>query len=489
MSSSPIKKLAGQTIIYGLSSIVPRFLNYLLVPIHTRVFFPEQYGVVTELYTYVTFLIIVLTVGMETGFFRFFNSEDNPKKVYGTAFNTILFISAVFIFLGLFFNRDISSSLDYSGSPIYVKCFVLILGIDAICAIPFAKLRAENKALRFALFKLVNVSVNIILNIALLVVIPIFFKSALQVEWLYPGGKIDVLIIFYANLISSGVTLLLLVPGIVKDGTSFDPSLFKRLILYSLPLMIAGFAGNVNEAIDRVLLKHLLKEPFHAMHELGIYGANIKIAVLMTLFIQMFRFAAEPFFFSQFKEKDSREMFALVTKIFFFFGLFIVLGITGFLNIIRYFIDPAYHEGLKIVPVLLFANLLLGMVFNFSIWYKLNNKTSYGALITIFGALITIFMNILFVPKYSYMAAAWAHLVSYLCMVIITYMLGQKYYPIPYEIRKMFIYLVLAIFVVFFMLFINQFYSLIGLCANGVLLILYVIFVSRKENLLNIVMK
>jgi O-antigen/teichoic acid export membrane protein len=165
------------------------------------------------------------------------------------------------------------------------------------------------------------------------------------------------------------------------------------------------------------------------------------------------------------------------------------LGITGFLNIIRYFIDPAYHEGLKIVPVLLFANLLLGMVFNFSIWYKLNNKTSYGALITIFGALITIFMNILFVPKYSYMAAAWAHLVSYLCMVIITYMLGQKYYPIPYEIRKMFIYLVLAIFVVFFMLFINQFYSLIGLCANGVLLILYVIFVSRKENLLNIVMK
>ena len=442
---NPIRKLAGETAIYGLSSIVPKFLNYLLVPFHTIVAFqqPGQYGVITELYAYVTFLNILLTYGMETGFFRFSQSEQDKDKVFFTTFLSVFSTSLFFVLVTVFYSGEIAHWLDYGDYPEYVLMFGFILGLDAIAAVPFAGLRQQSRPIRFALIKIGNVLINVFFNLFFLWFCPRYS----HIPWIqaFYRPEAGVAYVFLSNLLASAATLLFLLPEVFSYRFRFSGSLLKKLLVYALPLMLAGLAGNVNEAIDRVLLRRLLPEAVDPLAQMGIYGANLKIAVLMVLFIQMFRYAAEPFFFSQVQNKDSGLLIARVMKYFVLFCLFIFLGVTFFLDVLKYFVGPRYWEGLGVVPILLMANMALGIYYNLSIWYKINNMTYIGALIALVGASISILLNILYIPQYGYWASAWTHLISYFCMIVIAWYLGKRYYPIPYDILRITFYIAVAV--------------------------------------------
>jgi O-antigen/teichoic acid export membrane protein len=449
---NPIKQLFGQTAVYGFGTVVPRLLNYvLLTPFFTRIFDLSEYGIVTELYAYVVFLMILLTYGMETGFFRYAQLNRNGNEVFSTSLLSLLFTSVSFIVLISLFSGNLASLLDYGDHPEYIRWIGMIVGIDAFTSIPFARLRWKNKALVFASIRIISVLVNIGLNFFLLYFIPRGIENeslqGLLIRIYNP--EIGVGYVFISNLVSSLVSLVLLGGTIFKIRLEFSAALWKKMLMYSFPLLLAGMAGTVNEALDRILLKHLLPEGENALAQLGIYGANYKIAVLMTLFVQMFRYASEPFYFSREGGEKSRILFAEVMKYFIIAGLMIFLVVTLYLDIFKKFIGPAFHDGLHIVPIVLFANLLLGIFFNLSIWYKLNNLTKYGAVITIFGALVTFIVNWLFIPAYGYLASAWAHVACYGSMVIISWLLGRRYYRVPYPLLKIGSYFILA--VIFYM--------------------------------------
>ena len=478
--SAPIKKLAGQTAIYGLCSMIPRFLNYLLVPLHTGVFETAEYGVNTEWYTYVTFLVILLVYGMETGFFSFSRTTDK-NKVYGTAFLSIITTSTLFIACAVIFSRSIAQWMDYANNREYIVWFAWILGLDAITAIPFARFRLDNKPLRFALYKLSNVVINVLLNFFFLWICPKYGDTA-WVQAIY-NPEVGVGYIFLSNLIASVATILMLLPEIFRHKLYFDFGLWKRMVAYSLPLMAAGLTGNINEQIDRVLLKHRLHEIDLPMEQLGIYGANIKIAVLMTLFIQMFRYAAEPFFFNNAKEKDSREIIAEVMKYFVIFCLFIFLGVMFYIDIIKYFINSKYWEGLDIVPVMLLSYLCLGIYYNLSIWFKLSNQTQYALMIVSIGAVISIAGNWLLIPMWGYHASAWMHLVCYTVMILITWRLGKRHYPIPYPVKRMAMYMVIALVLFALSHFTKMENIALNLLKNSILFALFIYCIHRKEKI------
>jgi len=436
---NPLKTLASQTAIYGLSSIVGRLLNYLLVPLHTRVFFPEQYGVVTEMYSYVAFLLIVLTYGFETAFFRFAKNEEDKSQVYSTSLLSLFVSSVLFFLIAVIFSGSIANLIEYPNHSDYIIWFALILATDAITAIPFAKLRLENRAFKFAFIKLINIGVNIIGNLFFLLFCPwvlqdsssIFYSLASSVY----SPEFGVGYVFISNLLASLVTFFLLLPDMLKAGLSFKKNLWFRMMKYSLPLLVGGLAGITNEMFSRVSMKYQLNEDV-AMHELGIFGACYKVAVLMTIFIQTFRFAAEPFFFSQSKDKDAKWLYAEVMKWFVIACSVIYIGVLLFMNVVKYFIGETYHEGLSIVPVLLMSNIFLGIFFNLSIWFKLNDKTQFGAWLAIFGAILTIGLNYFLIPLYGYEGASWATFIVYLSMMLASYFLGRTYYPIPYSMKK-----------------------------------------------------
>ena len=438
---NPLKKLAGQTAIYGLSSIVGRLLNYLLVPLHTRVFAPEQFGVVTEMYSYVAFLLVLLTYGFETAYFRF-SQKEKSDTLFGTSMISMLVTSFIFFIGCTVFAQPISNLIDYPNHAHYVVWFAAILAADAITAIPFARLRQENKAFRFAFIKLVNIGVNIILNVFWLWFCPWYLSSHPEgnalLNWIYEP-EMGVGYVFLANLLASVITLLMLLPNIFKIKLRFDLTLWKSLFRYSFPLMIGGLAGITNEMFSRVSMKYQLPAG-EAMHELGIFGACYKVAILMTIFIQTFRFAAEPFFFNQAKDSNAKQLYAEVMNYFVAACSLIYLGIMLFIPVVRLFIDQAYYEGLAVVPILLMANIFLGIFFNLSIWFKLNDKTSIGAWLSIGGALLTILLNYLWIPTYSYIGASWATFVCYFSMMAVSYVLGQKYFPIPYQKFKIIAY-------------------------------------------------
>ena len=479
--NNPVKKLAGQTAIYGLCSIVPRFLNYLLVPLHTRVFGTAEYGVNIELYTYVTFLVILLTYGMETGFFSFSRNTDK-NKVYGTTFLSILATSSLFIASTVFFSGNISQWLDYPNNREYIVWFAWILGLDAMTAIPFARFRLENKPLRFAFYKLNNVIINVLFNFFFLWFCP-KFADAPFINAIY-NPEIGVGYIFLSNLIASVAIIIMLSPEFFKHKLSFDFGLWKQIVKYSLPLMAAGLAGTVNEMIDRILLKHRLPENVIPREQMGIYGANIKIAILMTLFVQMFRYAAEPFFFNNAKEKDSRETIASVMKYFILFCLLIFLGVSLYIDIIKYLIGSEYWEGLRIVPIILLAYMCLGIYFNLSIWFKLNNQTKYGLMISSIGAIICITGNWLLIPIWGYYASAWMHLICYMVMIYITWLIGNRHYPIPYPLKRisLYIFIALALYAVSFYTKIEN--LTLNILKNTILFVLFAFYINRKENLL-----
>lgn len=451
MSSNPIKKLAGQTAIYGVSSILGRLLNYLMVPIYVRYFIPEEYGIVNEMYAYVSFLIVILTYGMETAFFRYRELHEDKEKVYSTALISISISSLFFIVLTLLFIGNIARLLEYPNNPEYVVWFVFIIALDAMSAIPFAKLRALNKARRFAIIKLINIGSNIFFNIFFIVLCPYFHQfqhEGLQafLQFVY-NPAIGVGYIFISNLISSVVTIALLLPEYLTFRFAFDKKLWKQMIVYALPLLVVGLAGVTNETFSRILIKYLLPENI-AMRELGIFGACYKVSIIMTIFIQAFRYASEPFFFAQAKKDDARIIYADVMKYFVIICSFIFLAVMLFIDVVKYFVGSkgsAYHEGLDVVPILLLANMFLGIFFNLSIWYKLTGQTRFGALLTVYGAVITVVLNFWLIPLFSYHGSAWVTLICYFTMSVFSLLLGQKHYPIPYQTLRIFIIIAVAV--------------------------------------------
>jgi O-antigen/teichoic acid export membrane protein len=445
-----IKQLAGQTAIYGLSSIIGRVIGYLLIPLYTRVFIPSEYGISNELYAYSSLLLVLVTYGMETAFFRFSEMEKDRSKVYSTAMISLLCSTILFIIIAFAFARPVAGIIRYSNHVEYVIWFVLIVSMDALTAIPFAHLRAANKAKRFATIKLANIFIYIGLNLFFLLLCPYLLKKGLFtgiISLLY-NKEIGVGYIFISNLIASALTIVLLLPEYIGITYRFDRSLWKRMMRYALPLLIVGLAGIINETMDRIFLKFLLPEKI-AMAQVGIYGACYKISLIMTIFIQAFRFAADPFFFAKAKNKDAKLIYADVMKYFVIICVFIFLFVMLYIDIIKYFVGEKYYEGLPIVPILLIANMCLGIYYNLSIWYKLTDKTRFGAFISIIGAVITTILNILLIPIIGYMGSAWATLICYASMMVLSFIYGQKHYHINYNLKKILGYTVLALIIFF----------------------------------------
>jgi O-antigen/teichoic acid export membrane protein len=485
-----VKKLAGETLIYGMSTIVPRLLNYLLLtPFYTRLFEKSEYGIVTELFAYIAFLLVILTYGMETACFRFAESENDKKRVFSTAMLSVLFTSVLFTGIILFFHESIASLIRYESNSEYIIWLGLIVATDAFMAIPFARLRQQNRAFRFAMIKIASVIINIGFNLLFLVWMPdMQDKGSDSFLLAFYDPEMGVGYAFIANLIAVFATLLLLSRDILAISLTFDKDLLKRMLFYAWPLLIIGIAGMINEVSDKIVFKFLVEVPENVadsnkyiLDQIGIYGANTKIAVLMTLFIQMFRFAAEPFFFAQSKEKDSLQMYAVVMKYFILFCLLIFLGVMLFLDLVKYFIDAKFHEGLIVVPIILTANMFLGIFYNLSIWYKLKNLTLYGAGIAVIGSLVTLVINILLVPDYGYIGAAWAHLLCYTVMMIIAWWWGNKYLPVKYDIRATGFYFILAYGIAFLGMYLRHLNDSLSLPLSAGLFFAFILVIVYKE--------
>lgn len=487
---SVIKKLIGQTAIYGMSTIVGRFLNFLLVPLYTRFFCQSDYGIVTELYSYTVFLMILLTYGLETGFFRFSQNQNDKDNVYTTILTSLTFSTGLFLLLVFLFLGNISSAIGYQGSERFILWMAIIIGIDVITTVPFARLRLQNRAIHFAVIKFVNIGLNIGFNLLFLIVFP-FIANKYHVSFFVTYfSKPDVSYIFISNLIASTITLLMLVPEMFKSHKKFDYDLLKRVLAYSWPLLIAGLAGSVNEVYDRISLRYFLTVPpgvdphTYILSQVGIYGASYKLAMIIAIFNQAFRYAVEPLFFSRIHQSDSRILYARILNLFVAFTLLLFLVIMVYIDFFKFFIGSHFYEGLAVVPVLLMANIFLGIVFNMSIWYKLSNQTKFGMYIVGFGAVVTFLMNVILVPIYGYMACAWATLICYLLMSVLSYILCQKFYSIPYNIKRLAFY-----FAISFCLFVVDKFVIIDIFAvklafKTLLVLVFMMSVLWKEKLL-----
>ena len=427
--ANPLKQLAGQTVIYGLSTILARIINFLFVPIYTRLLTPESYGVVTEFMAYIAVLQVVLVLGLETGCFRFANKEGvDQKKVYSSAFVTVFCVSATFLALMIAFASPIASMLGYGGYEACIMYMGGILALDAVTAILFAKLRQEHKPLKFAILKTAKILSETGANLYL-------FLAPQKPEWIYHfvSRTPDFSYVIFAIFVSCVVCALLFLPDFAKMSLRLDGKLLRQMLLYSLPLMIAALPGIFNDFLDRILFRFLDNNPEGWRASLGIFQASVKLAVIMNLFIQMFRYAAEPFFFRRAKDKDSPALYASVQEYFTAFCGLVFLGVILYIDIIALILGPQFRAAVGIVPIMLLSYMLLGMLFNVSMWYKLSGKTNMAIWITLAGLAVTAVVIVIFMPKYSYWAAAYGHLASYVVMFIISSVLGAKYYPIPYR--------------------------------------------------------
>lgn len=483
-----VRKLAGQTLIYGLGTIIPRFLHYaVMTPFYTRVFYKElgQYGVITELYAWMAMLLVVLTYGMETGFFRFSQKSDDAGKVYSTALISLFITSVLFVLLVNVFITPVSALMDYKNNHDYIRMFAAIVAIDAFTAIPFARLRKEDRPVVFSTIKIINVLITIGLVIFLLKIAPgIWEKSHGWFRNVYnPDYKVGY--IFVANLISSGFTLVMLLPFIFRIRFSFDTGLWYRMISYSFPLLLAGLSGTINDALDKVILRRMIGEG-DGLAIVGKYGAGYKIGVLMALFIQMFRFAAEPFFFERAKHSDAKQTYAEVMKYFIIVMLVVFLLINLYISGFQYIIAFTYREAIVVVPIISMAYMLYGIYINHSIWYKLNDMTVYAVYITLTGAVITVLINVLFIPAYGYMASAWAHIASYGSMIILSFILAEKRYKVNYNMKQYIPYFFMAVAMVIF----GKYFKYPGIVAelviNTVLILIFIGYAQYKDKLLSV---
>ncbi len=479
---NPFKKLAGDTAIYGVSSIVGRFLNWWLVPYYSFLFLPQEYAVVTNLYAYVAFFLVLLTYGMETSYFRYASKSNEPEKVYSTSLIAMFISTVAFVLLAASFKEKIASLIQYPEHPEYILWFAIILGIDAFTSIPFARLRLNNRPVKFASVKLIFIAFNIGFNLFFLSVCPRLIEhnpdSALK--YIY-SPEIGVGYVFIANLLSSAITFILLLPEIFRVSFQFDKKLLKQMLNYAFPILIVGLAGVVNQNIDKILIPFLVPEEKDPLFQLGVYGASFKLAVLMNMFIQAFRYAFEPFFFSHSGAKEDKHIYATVMKYFVIFGLLIFLGMMLYLDIIKVIIDKEYHSGLKVVPLVLMANLFFGIYFALSLWYKLKDMTRYGAYIALIGAVLTLVLNILLIPVMGYMGSAISIFICFLVMMIISYYLGKKYYPIPYNIKRIGFYFSLATIIYLISIFSAMQIAVIKYILNTLLMLVFLFFVLKLE--------
>ena len=498
---NPIKALAGQTVIYGLGTIVPRLLNYLLTPFYVRVFVSGEYGQISELYAWIALLLAILTFGMETTFFRFSQKEDSGK-VFNNAETIVLLITAIFLILYGFFYKSFAELIHYEFNTHYVLLLGIIVAIDAAAAIPFAMLRKENKAGRFSLIKTLNVLTNIFFNILFLVIIP--EKSMMIAERIF-GEQTSLLIwVFISNILASLLNLILLSPQLSRLRISLDKELIVPMLKYSFPILLISLVGMVNEVADKILIKYLVTIPDettlaimnitgeeYAMQQLGIYSANFKLGVLMTIFIQMFRFASEPFFFGHAKDRNAPTLYAKVMTYFVIFCLLIFLGVMFYMDILQHFVGrngSDYREGLRIVPIILIANMFYGIVFNLSIWFKLSDKTYYGTIIAVIGSIVTLLCFFILIPRIGYMGAAIAHLACYTVMMSVSYFWGQRIMPIPYQIGRITIYCIVAAILFFVSTLTSEMSTLLKLSLNTMMILMFlgIVFIMERKNPLKI---
>ena len=418
---SEMKSLAKDTAIYGLSSIIGKFLNYLLVPLYTYALArTDDYGIVTNLYAWTALLLVLLTYGMETGFFRFANREDyDAKSVYKTAYWTLLSTSTLFALLVIVFQQPLAGVLGYADHAEFVAMMFVTVAVDAFASIPFAHLRNQKRPILFAALKLLFVILNIAFNLLFLVIL----------------GKNDVFYVFLSNLMATGIQTLCLLPFTMPKGGRFDGKALKEMLRYSLPLLVLGVAGIMNQTLDRILFPYLYPGE-DAQSQLGIYGACFKVAMVMMMFTQAFRYAYEPFVFSKHKDRQSVEAYADAMKYYIIFSYLILLGVIFYLDIFRYIVASAYWEGLKIVPVVLWTYVFQGVYFNLSFWYKLTDETKWGAYFSLIGLCITLVLQIVGVPIIGYWASCGSSLVCYFVIMVLSYVIGQKKAPIPYDMKS-----------------------------------------------------
>ncbi|WP_027450739.1 lipopolysaccharide biosynthesis protein [Xylanibacter brevis] len=478
-----LKSLVKDTAIYGLSSIVARFINYLLVPIQTARFAASggEYGVITNVYAYVSILIILLTFGMETTFFRFMNREgEQPERIYSTTLRMLATTSLLSIVLVLLLLDPIASAVGYADHPEYVAVMYVTVAIDAFMAVPFAYLRYQHKPVKFAALKIINILLNITLNLLYLIILP-----ALKLN---PFGiydeqfTLDVAFVFYINLICTLCSLLLLWKELRGFRFGFDGAACRRMLSYTWPLLIMGVAGQLNQAASQILFPYLYDGSVEeARAQLGIYGACIKIAMIMVMITQAFRFAYEPFVFGKSKDKDNRETYAQAMKFYVIFTLLAFLCVMGFIDVLKFIIGESYWEGLKVVPIVMAAEIMFGVFFNLSFWYKLTDRTIWGAYFSGFGALILISIDILFIPRFSYIACAWAGFVAYAASMLLSYFIGQHYYKINYPLKDIALYVGAAMMLFVFMRNTSSWPLLGSLLFNALLILLFVALIVKRD--------
>jgi len=441
---NPLKKLFQQTAIYGLATVLPRMLNFLLLPLYTGILVTAGYGEVSVIFAWIAIFNVFLAYGMETAFFRFYNKNPDQEKVVSTSLISIMATTLLFVLIALIFQSKMASAAGID-LP-FVRYAIAIIALDAFVIIPFAWLRANEKPMNYAVVKIANVAINLGLNIFFLVGLPGLLENNPDsiIAWMY-RPDFEISYIFISNLIASAITFLLMLPLYLKSNYVFDYALWKRMMSYAWPVLLAGVAYTINEVFDKILLERLLPEDI-AQSETGMYAACYKLGMFMTLFATAFRMGIEPFFFSHAETVNPQKAYAQITDYFVVLGSIILLAIVVFADVLKaLFIDEDYWEAMKVVPLILLGSFFLGIYHNLSVWYKVTDKTRYGAFISVIGAIMTIGINYLFIPSIGYMASAIATLLAYGTMMVLSYYLGRSRYPIPYNFRKILFYLGISI--------------------------------------------
>lgn len=468
-----LKSLVKDTAIYGMSSILGRFLNYLLVPLYTSNISAASggYGIITNLYAYTALLLVILTYGMETTFFRYANkTNEDPQKVYSSTLIMVGFTSLLFIVLVSIFLQPLSGVMGYSDHSSYVWVMAATVSIDAFQCIPFAYLRYKKRPIKFAALKLLFIAFNIALNLLYFVVLPDLYKSYPDIIQHIYNPETGVGYAFYINLVCTASITFFFYKELTGFKYTFDKELAKRMLSYSWPILILGIAGILNQTADFILFPYLYKGS-QAHQQLGIYGAASKIAMIMAMITQAFRYAYEPFVFGKGNDKDNRETYAVAMKYFIIFTLLAFLVVMGYINILRHIIGRDYWEGLKVVPIVMAGTIMMGVYFNLSFWYKLIDKTIWGAYFSGIGCFVLILINIIFVPQYGYMACAWAGLIGYATAMTLSYFVGQKKYPINYPLKSIGIYVLIAVFFFIAITYSNEYLPKIYALAVNTLII------------------
>ena len=479
-----LKSLTKDTAIYGLSSIIGRFLNYLLVPLYTDAITKASggYGVITNIYAYTALLLVILTYGMETTFFRFANkSEEDPKKVYATILLSVGTTSLLFVIFVFIFLSPISSAMGYADHPSYIWVMAMVVAIDAFQCIPFAYLRYQKRPIKFAALKLLFVVLNITLNLVFFLLLPALYKTHPDVISHIYDPSVGAGYAFYINLACTAPITFFFYKELTGFKYTFDKQLMRRMMRYSWPILVLGIAGILNQTADKIMFPYIYKgNDAHA--QLGIYGAASKIAMIMAMITQAFRYAYEPFVFGKAEDKNNRETYAKAMKYFLIFTLLAFLVVVGYMDILRYIIHRDYWEGLQVVPIVMAAEIMMGVYFNLSFWYKLIDKTIWGAYFSGIGCIVLVAINIIFVPRYGYMACAWAGFAGYATAMTLSYIIGQKKYPIAYPLGSMAIYVAITVLFYTMMTYANNHFSTgWALLCNTIVLILFVAHIIRWD--------